>query len=78
MISTVTTSTVSTLTTAMTAGLSLLAIVTLLSALIAKEIISVSDHPTLEWLSRVLDVAVIPLMMVFVFIAVVRVLQVLN
>jgi hypothetical protein len=78
MISTVTTTTVSTATLAMGAGLSLLAILTLLSVLISKEIVSVSDGPRLKKLSRALDVALIPLVMAFVFVAAVRVIAVLQ
>jgi hypothetical protein len=61
----------------MTAGLSLFAILTLLSVLIPKEVVSASDHPTLKALSRALDIAVIPLVTGFVFIAVVQILQAL-
>lgn len=81
MISTVTTSTVTTVTTAtlaMGAGLSLFAILTLLSVLIPKEIVSASDHPGLQGLNRALNVAVIPLMLGFVFIAAVKVFEVLR
>jgi len=78
MISTVTTSTVASATIAMGAGLSLLAILTLLSVLIPKEIVSVSDNPRMQALSRALNIALIPLMMGFVFIAAVKVLEVLR
>ncbi len=81
MISTVTTSTVTTVTTAtlaMGAGLSLFAILTLLSVLIPKEIVSASDQPGLQALSRALNFAVIPLMLSFIFIAVIKVLEVLR
>jgi hypothetical protein len=80
MISTVTTTTVSTVTTAtvaVLAGLALLAILTLLGLLVTKEIVSSSDHPRLQQLSRVLNVAIIPLLMGFLVIAVVKVLEVL-
>ncbi len=78
MISTVTTSTVASATVVMGAGLSLLAILTLLSVLIPKEIVSASDNPRMQALSRALNIALIPLMMGFVFIAVVKVLEVLR
>ena len=81
MISTVTTTTVTTVTTAtvaLAAGLSLLSILTLLGVLIPKEIVSVSDHPRLMALGRALNVAIIPLLMGFVLIAVVKIIEVLR
>lgn len=81
MISTVTTTTVTTVTTAtvaVLAALSLLAIVTLLSLLISKEVVSVSDRPRLKALSHALNVAIVPLLMGFLLIAVVKVAEVLR
>ncbi len=81
MISTVTTTTVTTVTTAtvaVLAGLSLLAIVMLLGLLISKELVSVSDQPRFKSLGRVLNVAIVPLSLSFVLIAVMKVLQVLR
>jgi hypothetical protein len=81
MISTVTTTTftiVSSATVAVAAGLSLLAILALLGVLIPKEIVSVSDHPRLQALSRVLNVAIVPLLLGFLLIAVIKILEVLG
>jgi thiosulfate reductase cytochrome b subunit len=81
MISTITTATVTTLTTAgpaVVAGLSLLAILVLLALLIPKEVVSVSDRPGMRALSRALDVAIAPLLLAFVFIAVIKVMEVLR
>lgn len=81
MISTVTTTTVTTVTTAtvaVIAGLSLLAIVMLLGMLISKEVVSVSDRPRLQALSKALNVAIIPLLLGFVLIAVVQIINVLQ
>jgi hypothetical protein len=77
MSSTVTTTTVSTITTvALLSSLGLVAIVTLLLLLIKKEIISTSAHPQLQTLSRLLNIAIVPLVMVFVMIAAVNLAQV--
>jgi len=81
MISTVTTTTVTTVTTAtvtMIAGLALFAILTLLGVLITKEVASMGQDPRLRGLSRGLNVAIIPLLIAFVVIAIVQVLQVLR
>ena len=80
MISTVTTATVTTIasaTVSMLAGLALLAILTLLALLVTKELVSSSDHPRLQRLSQVLNVAIIPLLMTFVVIAAVKVVEAL-
>ena len=81
MVSTVTTTTVTAVMTAsiaVIAGLSLLAIVTLLSMLISKEVVSTSDRPHLQAVSRALNVAIIPLLLGFVLIAAVQVIGVLR
>jgi hypothetical protein len=81
MISTVTTTTVTAVTTATVAivsGLSLLALVTLLGLLVSKEVVSASDQPRLRTLSKVLNVAIVPLLLGFLFIAVVNILEVLR
>ena len=81
MISTVTTTTVTTVTTAtvaVIAGLSLLAVLTLLGVLISKEVISVSEESRFKVLGRALNVAIIPLLLAFLLIAVVQVLSVLR
>jgi hypothetical protein len=79
MISTVTTTTVSTVTTvALAASLGLIAIVVLLILLIQKEVLSASTSARARSLSRALNVAIVPLLMAFGFIAVVKVLEVLS
>jgi hypothetical protein len=79
MISTVTTSTVSTVTTvALAASLALLTVVALLILLIQKEIVTASDNSGLRAYGRVLNVAVVPLLLGFLFIAVVKVSEVLR
>jgi hypothetical protein len=79
MISTVTTSTVSTVTTMAFAGaLALLAILALLIFLIQKEIASASDDSRLQTFSKVLNIAIVPLLFGFIFIAVVKVAEVLR
>ncbi|MBE2235251.1 MAG: hypothetical protein IAE85_17275 [Anaerolinea sp.] len=79
MISTVTTTTVSTVTTvALAASLGLIAIVVLLALLIQKEVLSSSTSARAQALSRALNVAIVPLLMGFGFIAVIKVLEVLN
>ena len=69
-----------TLVTAVTlaASLSLLAVLALLLFLIQKEILSASTSERAQALSRVLDIAIVPLLLSFVFIAAVKVSQVLN
>ena len=79
MISTVTTSTVSTITTVALAGsITLIGIVLLLILLIQKEILTSSSKINLKRLSKLLDMAIVPLFMAFFFTAVVKVIQVLN
>jgi Na+-driven multidrug efflux pump len=79
MISTVTTSTITTITTeALSASLALIAIIALLILLIQKEILSASINERTKILSRVLNVAIYPLLISFVFIAFVKVAEVLN
>lgn len=76
MISTVTTTTVTTVTSiALTASLALLAIVVLMVLLIQKEIISVSDNKKLDHWGRIANVAIVPLLLSFVFIATVTIVQ---
>ena len=79
MISTVTTTTVSTITSAagIGASLGLIAVVVLLSFLVTKELAGAGDHPRLQRLSRFLNIAIVPLMMVFTGIVVAKVVEVL-
>jgi len=87
MISTVTTTTVTTIaSTTMAAGLGLLATLGLIVLLIAKELAGAgvqSAGATAELtvpraLDRVLNVAIVPLLIVFSFIVVVKILEVLR
>jgi len=79
MISTVTTTTVSTVTSvALAASLGLIAIVVLLGLLIQKEVLTASTHPRAQALSRVLNTALVPLLIGFAFTAVVKVAEVLR
>ena len=74
MISTVTTSTVSTVTSTagIAAGLGLIAVLALISFLVAKELSSAGDHPKLQRLSRFLNVAIVPLLVVFTSIVIAK------
>ncbi|MCB0059867.1 MAG: hypothetical protein KDE45_22670 [Caldilineaceae bacterium] len=79
MISTVTTTTVTTVTTiALALSVSLIAVVTLLALLIQKEILTAADSPRGRALSRVLNIAIVPLLLAFALIAVVQVSNVLR
>ena len=67
MISSVTTSTVSTITsTASIAAFGLVATLTLIAFLVVKELASSGNDARLQTLARVLNVAIVPLFMVFV------------
>ena len=79
MISTVTTSTVTTVSTvALSASLGLIAILALLIFLIQKEILSASTSRHAQTLSKVLNIAIYPLLASFAFIAFVKVTEVLG
>lgn len=79
MISTVTTSTVTTVATAtFAASLTLVAVLGLLVLLIQKEAVSASDGNVPHGLSRALNVAIVPLLLSFFFIVVVKVIEVLG
>lgn len=81
MVTTVTTTTVTTVTTMTAASLALIAVLTLLLLLIQKEIIGGLDP---RWtarthaLSRALNIAILPLAIVFLVSCVVNVLDVLS
>jgi hypothetical protein len=62
----------------MTASLALLAMVVLLTLLIQKEIISVSENRRLQSWGRVINVAIIPLLLSFAFMVVATVLELLR
>jgi hypothetical protein len=79
MISTVTTSTVSTVSTlAMAGSLGLIAVMLLLSLLIQKEIIGPLSGRRAEQLRRTLNIGIVPLAIVFVLIAVTKIVGVLR
>lgn len=83
MVSTVTTTTVSTVTTTVTtvtfaASLALASVLTLFVLLVQKELTLSAETPRLKALGRALDVAVVPLLMAFGMIAIVRIAQVLR
>jgi hypothetical protein len=59
-------------------GLSLMAILALLVVLILKEVVSVSDRPGLQALSRALNVAIAPLLLAFLLIAAIRIIEELQ
>ncbi|MBC7325743.1 MAG: hypothetical protein H5T99_10590 [Moorella sp. (in: Bacteria)] len=91
MISTVTTTTVTTIaSTSLAAGLGLAAVLCLIAFLIAKELLdagvevgtsdngaAVAVYPWLKPLSRALSVGIVPLLIVFGFIVLVKVMAVL-
>jgi hypothetical protein len=81
MISTVTTSTVTTITTLSTtelaASLGLIAIVTLLVLVIQREVVTASPGPRAIAFSQALNVAIVPLLLGFLLIAVDKISAVL-
>ncbi|MGI8554488.1 MAG: hypothetical protein ACR2PL_27420 [Dehalococcoidia bacterium] len=79
MISTVTTATVSSVTTAagFAAALGLMAVLLLIGFLAARELAGTEEHPRLRRLSGMLNVAIVPLLMVFGAIVLARVVQAL-
>jgi len=79
MISTVTTTTVVALTSipGLAASLGLIAVLVLISFLVTKELASADERPGLLRLSQVLNIAIIPLLLVFVAIVASRVVAVL-
>ncbi|MEZ4710456.1 MAG: hypothetical protein R3A44_24855 [Caldilineaceae bacterium] len=76
MISTVTTTTVTTVYTATSIGIILT--LTLLALLVQKELASAGDKPVLKAFSRVLNVAIVPLLMGFAFIVAMKVFNILG
>lgn len=74
MSSTVTTMTVTTVTTATLIGsLGLMLIVALIALLIKKEVVSSMDNPRVKAVSKVLNVAIVPLLLAFGMILAVQV-----
>ncbi len=83
MISTVTTTTITTITAiALTTSLELVAILALLVFLIQKEILSSTSTPRAKMIgaffSKALNVAIVPLLLSFGFIVIIKVLEVLQ
>jgi hypothetical protein len=79
MISTVTTSTVSSITSAALFGtLGLIGIIVLVTLLIQKELVSVTDDARLLRLKQALNVAIWPLMVVFLLMFFVKVSEILS
>jgi uncharacterized membrane protein YesL len=78
MTSTVTTATLSTVSTALFASLGLILALTLLVLLVNKEILSNSTHPVAKTLRRALNIAIVPMVMAFAFIAVINVMQAIG
>jgi len=78
MISTVTTTTVTTITSIATAGsLAVVGILMLLALLVQKELASASDSRYSRTLSRIVNVAIVPLLLGFAYIVAVKVIEVL-
>ena len=76
MISTITTATVGAVTSAsLAASLALLAIIALLLLLIQKEVLTAADGLRGQTLARILNVAIVPLLLSFLFIVVVKVVE---
>lgn len=83
MISTVTTTTITSITTlALTTSIELVAILALLLFLIQKEVFSFTSTPKAKAvgaiLNKVLNIAIVPLLVSFVFIVIVKVLEVIQ
>ncbi|HNP73918.1 MAG TPA: hypothetical protein PKK15_22570 [Kouleothrix sp.] len=78
MITTVTTTTTTVMTTAAAASLALIAILTLILLLIQKEIISGLSGSRAQRLSRALNIAIVPLILVFVATVALKVVDVLR
>jgi hypothetical protein len=78
MVTTVTTTTAMALTTVAVASLALVAIVTLILLLIQKEIISGVAGTSARQLSRALNVAIVPLIVVFISTIVIKVIIALR
>ena len=79
MISTVTTTTVTTITALASAGsLALFGILLLLAFLVQKELASATENRFVLILGRVLNIAIVPLLLSFVFFVAVKVVEVLQ
>lgn len=83
MISTVTATTITTITTiALAASLELVAILALLVFLIQKEVFAFTTSPRAKavgtFLSKALNIAIVPLLVSFAFIVIIKVMEVLQ
>jgi uncharacterized membrane protein len=79
MISTVTTTTVTTISSAaLAASLGLMAVIALIILLIQKEFLSAAKKPRARALSIALNIAIIPLLLGFAFIVIVKVVAILQ
>ena len=82
MISTVTTSTISTITSVTTAigfgiALGVVAVIALLTFLGTKELAAASEDSKYKFLAKSLDIAIAPLLIAFVLIAVMKIAEIL-
>jgi hypothetical protein len=78
MVTTITTTTMTILTTGAATSLALIGILTLLALLIQKEIVSGLSSVRARRLSRALDVAIVPLIVVFVTAAALKLAELLH
>lgn len=78
MMSTVTTATIDTLSTTDVASLALVALLTLLILLVQKELLRTSQHESALRLSRMLNVAIVPLLIVFAVMVIMKALALLR
>lgn len=78
MITTVTTTTTTVVTTAAAASLALIALLTLIALLIQKEIIGSLSGPRARRISRALNIAIVPLVLVFVVTVAFKIADVLR
>ncbi|MBV7330754.1 hypothetical protein KFU94_21425 [Chloroflexi bacterium TSY] len=76
MISTVTTTTVTTVYSA--AGISAIATLILLVLLVQKELVSSGDKPWQRALGKVLNIAIVPLLLSFGFIVFMKIMEVIG
>ncbi len=75
MISTITTTVVTLTSTILNDSLALLATLTLLALLVQKEIIYISQDTLSERLNRALNIAIIPLTLMFFFVIIMKIYQ---
>jgi hypothetical protein len=78
VITTVTTATIATLSTAAAASLTLIVVLTLLAFLLQKELIGGLKGPTAQRLSRAINIAIVPLAVVFLSTVVLSIAQALS